>query len=107
VDLVEVDVVGAQPRQAGIDLLQDRCAGEPGTVGAGPHPAVDLGGQHDVLAGGVLPQRPAGELLARALGVDVGGVEEVDPGVERGLDRLLGEVLVLRVGRTSTLSRVR
>ena len=28
VDLVEVDVVGAEPGQGGVDLLNDRCAGQ-------------------------------------------------------------------------------
>ena len=95
VDLVEVDVVRLEPAEAGVDLLQDRLAGQTGAVGPGPHPAVDLGGEDDVLAVGVRLQRPAGVLLAGAGGVDVRGVEGVDAGFERRLDRLAGERLVL------------
>ena len=54
-----------------------------------------LGGQHDLLAVGVLLQRPPGDLLAGAAGVDVGRVDDVDAGLERRADRLPGEVLAL------------
>ena len=43
VDLVEIDVVGAEPLQAGIDLMEDRLARQTGTVWPGAHAAVDLG----------------------------------------------------------------
>ena len=85
-DLVEVDVVGAQPGQAGVDLVQDRLAGQARAVRPRAHPAVHLGREHDVLARGEVAQRAAGDLLAAAAGVDVGGVEDVDPRVERVLD---------------------
>lgn len=79
VDLVEVDVVGAQTAQAVVDLGHDRLAGQPATVGPRPHLAVHLGGQHDLVAAGEVGQRPADDLLAGAVGIDVRGVEEVDP----------------------------
>ncbi len=41
----------------------------------------ELGGQHDVLAAAL--QRPSNNLFGV---VDVGGVDEVDPGIEGGRD---------------------
>jgi hypothetical protein len=54
-------------------------------VGVVAHRAVELGGEDDVVA------PPAGQclgddLLGLALGVDVGGVDDVDPGVQRAVD---------------------
>ena len=85
VDLVQVDVVGAEPAQAGVDLGHDRLARQPGAVRARAHPAVDLGGDHDFVAPREVGQRTADDLLAGAVRVDVGGVEEVDAQVERRL----------------------
>ena len=42
VDLVQVDVVGAEPGQGGVDLFEDRLAGQALTAGAVVHPAVTL-----------------------------------------------------------------
>ena len=50
VDLVQVDVAGAEPGQGGVDLLEDGLAGQARAAGAVVHPAGYLGGQHDVLA---------------------------------------------------------
>jgi hypothetical protein len=47
------------------------------------HAAVHLGGDHHLVAARVVEQRLADDLLAGAVGVDVGGVEEVDAEVER------------------------
>lgn len=83
VDLVEVDVVGAQAPQAVVDLGHHRLAGESGAVGPGAHPAVHLGREHDVVAAGEIGQCLADDLLAGAVGVHVGGVEEGDAGLQR------------------------
>jgi hypothetical protein len=53
VDLVEVDVVGPEPGQRGVDLLEDRLAGQALAAGTVVHLAVHLGRQDDVLAAGV------------------------------------------------------
>ena len=66
VDLVEVDVVGAEAPQARVDLLEDRLAREAVAVGPGAHRAVDLRGEHDVLAPREGLERAADDLLARA-----------------------------------------
>ena len=70
--LVEVDVVGLQPPEQGVDLLGDVGGREPAVVRVVGHLAPHLGGQHVSVA------RAAGEDLApRGLGgaaaVDVGG----------------------------------
>lgn len=60
-----------------------------GIVVEGP---ADLGGQHDVVAAAI--ERLADDLLGLAGGVDVGGVDEVDAGVEGGVDDADGVVVV-------------
>src|SRR5690606_17615894 len=84
VHLVEVDVVGAQAPQAVLAGPHDPAPRVAGPVGVGPHGPVELGGDHQVVA-------PAGDGLAQDLlglagRVDVGGVDEVDAGVEGGVD---------------------
>jgi hypothetical protein len=82
-DLVEVDEVGAEALQARVDLREDGLPRQAHAIGALVHPLVDLGRDHDLAAPRVVEQRAADDLLARAGGVDVGGVEEVDAEVER------------------------
>jgi hypothetical protein len=98
-DLVEVDVVGAESAERGVDLAQDRLARQPGAVGSPAHPAVHLGGQDDLLAGREVGQRPAHDLLAGAVGVDVGRIEEVDA----RLDGPLHEGSALLLGQAPTV----
>ena len=101
VDLVEVDVVGLQAAQAGFALLDDVAAAVAHVVGAFAHHAVHLGGEDDVVALAVALERLAGDLLAAAAAVDVGGVEEVDAGVEGAVDDVVGVVRRRSCRRTS------
>lgn len=86
--LVEVDVVGAQPPEAALDG-----PGEPAPGVAAPvriavsHPdrEVALGRQHDLVASAV--NGLADDLLGLAAGVLVGGVDEIDPAVQRRADQ--------------------
>ena len=71
-----------EPPQRVLDLGDDPAAGDAALVGVLAHRAPELGGQHDVVAAAL--ERLADDLLRLAGGVDVGGVDEVDPGVERG-----------------------
>jgi hypothetical protein len=88
VDLVQVDVVGPETREAVVDLGHDRLAGQAAPVGpAGVHVPVDLRGDDDLVAAGVLLQRLPDDLLARPGGVDVRGVEEVDAELDGLLDQ--------------------
>ena len=82
VDLVEVDVVGAEAAEAVVDLGHDGLARQAHGVAALAHRAPELGGDDDLVAVGHVGQGPPDDLLAGAVGVDVGGVEEVDAGVE-------------------------
>ena len=53
-------------------------------VGVVAHRDGHLRREHDVVAAAL--ERLADDLLGLAGGVDVGGVDEVDPGVQRGVD---------------------
>ena len=84
VDLVEVDPVGAEPLEGVLDLGDDPAARAAALVGIVAHRHEELGGEHDVVATAL--QCLADDLLRLAGGVDVGGIDEVDPGIQRGVD---------------------
>ena len=91
--LVEVDPVGAESPQAVLDFLDDpapRVAEGVGVVVV--HLAVKLG--REPRRRGAPGQRLADDLLRFTARVDVGGVDEVDPGVERGVDDSNRDVVV-------------
>jgi hypothetical protein len=67
-DLIEIDVIGAEAPQARVDLAHDRPAGQAGAVPSRTHPPVDLGRDHDLLAAGEILQRAAKDLLAYRAG---------------------------------------
>ena len=85
VDLVEVDPVGAQPAQRALDRLGDPAPRRAAAVGVFAHGQADFRGEHDVVAPPA-GERLADDLLRLARGVEVGGVDEVDAGVERAVD---------------------
>ena len=89
--LVEVDVIRAQAVERGVDLLQHLLAGEALVLVV--HREVELCREH---VGVARPrfEHVAEERLRRPERVDVGGVDEVDAGVERGVDA--GPRLVVR-----------
>ena len=95
VDLVEVDVVGLEAVEAGVDCVHDVAAGGADVVAARAGAAEDLGGDDDLSAGDVQVLEGLAEgFFALAFGVDVGGIEEVDAGVDGGFDELVGSGLV-------------
>lgn len=49
-DLVEVDIIGAEAAQAVVDLVEDRLARQAGAIGARAHAVEHLGGEHDPVA---------------------------------------------------------
>src|SRR3546814_3747911 len=78
--LIEIDIVGAEARQAGIDLLCHLRGGQP-LIGVG-HREEEFRREHIGVAG--LPlQRVAEEALRGAATIDVRGVDEIDPGIKR------------------------
>ena len=74
--------------------LRDR----PAPFGPGPHRARGPWSRSPPRRAGRSPQRPADDLLAGAVGIDVGGVEEVDAELERPLDERPALLLVERPG---------
>ena len=84
VHLVEVDPVGAQAPQRALDLADDPAARDAALVGVVAHRSPELRGQDDVVAAAL--ERLADDLLGLAGRVDVGGVDEVDAGIEGAVD---------------------
>src|SRR3954470_339611 len=76
VDVVEVDVVGAEPTQRVLDLVDDPASGATALVGVLAHRHEELGGEHDIVTAAL--EGLADDLLRLASRVDVGGVNEVD-----------------------------
>ena len=98
VDLVEVEIVRLQAPQAGIDCLLDRLpVDRPAIADMRTAAAGDLACEHDVLALAGLLQPAADELFGTAVGlgahrrgrVKLGGVEEIDPGLQRMIHLLM------------------
>jgi len=79
VALVEVDVVGAQPCERGVDLLEDLLARE---AALAVQREEELRRQH-IGAPGPSRKDFAQELLGATGSVDVRSVDEVDPDLER------------------------
>ncbi len=93
-DLVQVDVVGAKPAQAGVDARADGLARQAAAVRAGPHGIEHLGRDDHLVAHGEVAQRAPDYLLAFAAAVHIGRVEEVDAQVERLADEAAARFLV-------------
>ncbi len=90
VHLVKVDVVGLEAPQAPLARGADVPGRQVILVRPLAHLAVHLGGEHDLLAPAAPLREPAADdLLGHALAllppVDVGGVEEVDPQLQRAI----------------------
>ena len=90
VQLVQVDAVGAQPAEAVLRGAMD-VAGA-GALALVVHRHPELGRDQDVVASRA--EGPAQELLADGAPVDIGRVEEGDPGVQSGMDDRMGPRLV-------------
>ena len=101
VQLVQVDPVGVQPPQRGLhrgpDVPPRSACAEIGAIGARRVHA-ELGGHHHVIT--ATAEGDAQQFLAAACGltVDVGGVEQGDAGIERGVDHRAGSVQGRRRG---------
>src|ERR1700674_3260813 len=85
-DLVEVDVVGAEAAQRAVDGVEDVFARQPAVIRTLAHRKEDLGGDDHLVALGEVAERPPQHLLAGAARVHVGGVEEVHAHLERPAD---------------------
>jgi hypothetical protein len=78
VDLVQIDVVGSQALETGVDRAEDVFAGQAALVGARAHLEKYFGRQYHLVARGEITQRFADDLLAAPIRVDIRGVKEVD-----------------------------
>ena len=98
-ELVEINIVGLKALQGGVTLLDDMTsiiAGRQDIIFV--HTAVDLGRQHNPMAFAVALQRLADHCFAAAARIDVGGIEEVDAGLNGAVHDV--ETLGLRRGMT-------
>ena len=84
VEVVDVDVVGAEPAQAVVDGLHHALARQPVVMGCVAGGCAHLGRQHPALALG--RDGLAGDLLRAPLGIAIGGVDEVDAAIAGGGD---------------------
>src|SRR5271163_2659693 len=93
-DLVEIDMVSLQPAQTSLDAVHDVAARGPDVIASGADAAVDLGRDHDMLPRDLqVLQRLPEDLFALTLRINIGGIKEVDPALDRGLDQLIGSLL--------------
>jgi len=101
VDLIQVDVPGIQSFETVLAGFEDMFSPQAHVVdiarslgGFLAHGAPDFGGDDDVLSVGVgLTQGVPQDFLGFTVGVDVGGVEKIYPGVQRRLDHVVGQGL--------------
>jgi hypothetical protein len=90
-NLVQIDMVGLQPAQTRLDRVHDVAAGGPDVIAARADTAVDLGRDHHMLPRDLqVLQRLSEDLLALTLRIDIRGIEEIDPALDRCLDQLIG-----------------
>ena len=90
VELVKVNVVGLQASQGLVHRAADVDGRQLRVVRQLAHLAEDLGGHHHAVARHLqVAQRLAGDALRQAAGIDVGGVHEVDAGIEHGIQDAL------------------
>ena len=86
VDLIEIDVIGPEAPQRGVDGVEQVLPGQAAVVRSVAHRKERLRGDHHLIARREVGQRASHDLFTDAAGIHVGGVEEVDAGVERTLD---------------------
>src|SRR6266542_2113370 len=92
---VEVDVVGLEPAQAGLDRAPDVATGAAGLLLAPGDVRAELGGEHDLVTAAL--QDLAEEALGVAAAVGVGRVEQGDALLQRRLDHRAGLLQVTAV----------
>src|SRR5450759_87991 len=90
--LIQIDVIRAEPLEARLESLLHVFGARPPTLSG--HVVAELGGNDHVGAMPFSDKEPADQFLAPAVSVHVGGIEEVDPRVQRRVDDILGARLV-------------
>ena len=79
--IIDVDIVGAEPLQAFVGRLQHPAPRQPAAVGIVAHGVGELGGEHPVVP--AVGNRAADHLLGIAAIIGVRGVDEIDAGLAR------------------------
>jgi hypothetical protein len=105
-DLIEINILGAEPLQAGVDLGHDRLTRQALAIGAGSRPErafgeKDLRGDHDLVSPRELAEQLADDPFGRSCRIAVRRVEEVDPQVDGALDDGTAIVLTQRPGMSA------
>ncbi len=93
--LVEIDVIGSEPLEARLHRVNDVDPRTTAVVGARPHCMFELRRQHHVLARDAERfQRTTDDLFRLTVRVDVGSVDEIDPGIDRSAQDRVDRVLI-------------
>ena len=85
-DLVQVHVIRAQAPQAVVDRVADVLARQAALIRVVAHGVENFGGDDHPVALRKVFQRPSQHLFASACRIHVGGVEKIDPQLERAPD---------------------
>ena len=89
--LIDVDVVGLQSFETGFTLFDDVAAAAAGSVGiVVVHSAMNLGRKDNAAAAAIALQCLTCYFLAAAATVDVSSIQEVDAGIQRPVDDIVG-----------------
>src|SRR5262249_15051445 len=92
VQIIDVDVIGAEPAQARVRRAHDPFARKPARVRPLPHRVGELGCDYPLVA--LVGDGAAGDLLGAPAVVGVGAVDEIDPRLARlGDDALRGRLV--------------
>ena len=91
-NLIEVDVVGPEPFEAGVDRLDDVQARETDLVGAPSHAAADFG--RDEQARATPGNRAPDQLFGFSGRVHIRGIDEVDAPIEGAMHDSIDRRLV-------------
>src|ERR1700722_16822484 len=104
--LIEIDDIGAQTLEARLACANEMPSGKAAIVRPLPHRKARLGrDQHAGLA--LMPHRFADQVFRAAAGIDVGGVNEIDPSVGDDVDQLahLVELEIADFGEVSLAAK--
>src|SRR5687768_11658767 len=102
-NLIQVDILGADALKAGVDGGHNRLARKAALVRPLAPWKEPLGGDHHLVAPGEIAQRTTDNLLAGAVGITVGCVEKIDAKLERLANKWPALLLVQRPGMRPAL----
>ena len=93
-ELIEIDVVHAQPLKTGLARLHQMVARRAPAIWSGSCSSECLRGDHHFVSGNPeVPERMPQHGFGRALGIDIRSVDEIDTGIDCGLYKRIRTVL--------------